>query len=383
MAATNLEPTDSQRSELQAAFRAFGTVSQQLSGAFDLLRSQVAQLQRELIEARAGREHLAARLSALVESLPGGVLVLDPSGRIQEANPAAVVLLGEPLLGEEFPAALARSAVNSGALGEHVELRSGRYVNLSRRETSQGSEVVLLTDVTESHLMQVFLTRQQRLLTLGELAAGLAHQIRTPLAAALLYASQMSMPERSAEDLARCAERTVLRLKQLDTLVNDMLAFAHGGAAREVVSISALLEQVAQWLRPALRRGVRLTIRTEAPDLKVRANAPSLVSAVLNLATNALQAATAELDLELLGRRGAPGRAHIVVSDNGPGVPLAIRERIFEPFFTTRARGNGIGLAIVKKVAEAHGGRVHLADAERGAAFIIDLPAEGPHERAQ
>jgi two-component system sensor histidine kinase FlrB len=383
MAATNLEPTDHQRSELQAAFRAFGTVSQQLSGAFDSLRSQVAQLQRELIEARAGREHLAARLSALVESLPGGILVLDPSGRIQEANPAAVVLLGEPLLGEEFPAALARSAVNSGAIGEHIELRSGRYVNLSRRETSQGSEVVLLTDVTESHLMQVFLTRQQRLLTLGELAAGLAHQIRTPLAAALLYASQMSMPERSPEDLARCAERTVLSLKQLDTLVNDMLAFAHGGAAREVVNISALLEQVAQWLRPALRRGVRLTIRTEAPDLKVRANAPSLVSAVLNLATNALQAATAELDLELLGRRGAPGRAHIVVSDNGPGVPPAIRERIFEPFFTTRARGNGIGLAIVKKVAEAHAGRVHLADAERGAAFVIDLPAEEPHERAQ
>ena len=133
-----------------------------------------------------------------------------------------------------------------------------------------------------------------------------------------------------------------------------MLAFAHGGAAREVVSVSALLEQVAQWLRPALRRGVRLTIRTQAPDLTVRANAPSLVSAVLNLATNALQAATAELDLELLGRRAAPGRAQIVVSDNGPGVPPHIRERIFEPFFTTRARGNGIGLAIVKSVVEAH-----------------------------
>lgn len=383
MAATNLDPTDHQRSELQAAFRAFGTVSQQLSGAFDSLRGQVAQLQRELVEARAGKEHLAARLSALVDSLPGGVVVLDPNGRIQEANPAAVALLGDPPLGEDFAAVLARSAVNSGVIGEHIELRSGRYVNLSRRETSHGSEVVLLTDVTESHLMQVFLTRQQRLLTLGELAAGLAHQIRTPLAAALLYASQMSMPERSPEDLARCAERTVLSLKQLDTLVNDMLAFAHGGAARELVNISALLEQVAQWLRPALRRGVRLTIRTEAPDLQVRANAPSLVSAVLNLATNALQAATAELDLELLGRRGAPGRAHIVVSDNGPGVPLAIRERIFEPFFTTRSRGNGIGLAIVKKVAEAHAGCVHLADTDRGAAFVIDLPAEEPHERAQ
>ena len=108
-----------------------------------------------------------------------------------------------------------------------------------------------------------------------------------------------------------------------------MLAFAHGGAAREAVSVSALLEQVAQWLRPALRGGVRLTIRTQAPDLMVRANAPSLVSAVLNLATNALQAATGPLDLELLARRSGAGRAQIVVSDNGPGVPAQIRAANF------------------------------------------------------
>jgi two-component system sensor histidine kinase FlrB len=211
---------------------------------------------------------------------------------------------------------------------------------------------------------------------MGELAAGLAHQIRTPLATALLYASQMTLPDRSREDLERCGERTVGSLKQLDSLVNDMLAFAHGGAAREPVSVSALLEQVAQWLRPALRRGVRLTIRTQAPDLKVRASAPSLVSAVLNLATNALQAAAADLDLELLGRRTEEGRAQIVVSDNGPGVPAHLRERIFEPFFTTRARGNGIGLAIVKSVVEAHLGTVRLVDSGVGATFVIDLPAE-------
>jgi signal transduction histidine kinase len=170
----------------------------------------------------------------------------------------------------------------------------------------------------------------------------------------------------------------VSSLKQLDKLVTDMLAFAHGGAAREIVSVSALLEQVAQWLRPALRRGIRLTIRTQAPDLRIRANAPSLVSAVLNLATNALQAATADLDLELMARRGADGRAQIVVSDNGPGVPPHIRERIFEPFFTTRTRGNGIGLAIVRSVVEAHQGSVSLAEtpvgAPAGATFIIDLP---------
>ena len=375
MAATPLDLIDNQRNELQAAFRAFGSVSEQLSGAFEALRRQVAQLRTELIEAHAGKEHLAARLSALIEGLPGGVLVLDAHGEIKERNPAAATLLGEPLLGETFSAVLARTAVRSGGIGEHTELRNGRFVNLSRRDLAHG-EVVLLADVTESHLMNVFLARQQRLLTMGELAAGLAHQIRTPLAAALLYASQMSMPGRAAEDLARCAEKAVASLKQLDRLVNDMLAFAHGGAAREIVSVSALLEQVAQWLRPALRRGVRLTIRTEAPGLTVRANAPSLVSAVLNLATNALQASGADLELELLGRHAPGGRAEIVVSDDGPGVPAPIRERIFEPFFTTRARGNGIGLAIVKSVVEAHAGGVRLAPTLRGATFIIDLPAE-------
>jgi two-component system sensor histidine kinase FlrB len=375
MAATKLELIENRRSELQAAFLAFGSVSEQLSGAFDSLRTQVAQLRAELGEAHAGKEHLAARLAALIRGLPGGVLVLDAGGEIQECNPVARELLGEPLLGHSFAAVLDRAAASAG-VGEHTELCSGRFVNISRRELQSGGEVVLLTDVTEAHLMQVFLTRQQRLLTLGELAAGLAHQIRTPLAAALLYASQMMLPGRNPEDQARCAARTVGSLKQLDKLVNDMLAFAHGGAAREAVSVSALLEQVAQWLRPALRRGIRVTIRTQAPDLMVRANAPSLVSAVLNLATNALQAATGDLELELLARRAADGRAQIVVSDNGPGVPAHIRERIFEPFFTTRARGNGIGLAIVKSVVEAHQGSVSLAEAACGATFIIDLPAE-------
>jgi len=378
MAASNADLLETKRSELQAAFRAFGSVSAQLSGAFDSLRAQVAQLRLELREARAGKEQLAARLSALIEGLPGGVLVLDARGEILECNPAANALLGEPLRGQSFTDVLARAAVNGGALGEHTELRSGRFVNLSRRDSNDGGEVVLLTDVTEPHLMRVFLARQQRLLTLGELAAGLAHQIRTPLAAALLYASQMTLPGRTAQDLSRCGEKTVGSLKQLDKLVNDMLAFARGGAAREALSVSALLEQVAQWLRPALRRGVRLTIRTQAPDLAVRANASSLVSAVLNLATNALQAATGDLDLELLGRRAAGNRAQIVVSDNGPGVPEQIRERIFEPFFTTRARGNGIGLAIVKSVVEAHLGTVRLADSGPGATFVIDLPAEEP-----
>jgi two-component system sensor histidine kinase FlrB len=372
--AAQMEMADDGRALLHAAFLTFGSASEQLSGAFDSLRGEVARLRLQLQEAEAGSAALAARLAALVNGIPGGVLLLDAQGVIRECNPGAAELFGEPLLGESLAAVLARAASSSPGAPEPTELRNGRFVNLLRRRSSGDGEVVLITDVTEAHAMRAILGRQQRLLTLGELAAGLAHQIRTPLAAALLYASQMSMPNRTHGDLARCGEKTVGSLKQLDRLVNDMLAFAHGGAARESVSVSAVLEQVAQWLRPVLRAGTTLTIRTEAPDLKVRANAPSLVSAVLNLATNALQTA-ADLDLELLARR-AGDRAQVVVSDNGPGVPQQIRERIFEPFFTTRARGNGIGLAFVKSTIEAHQGSVRLAESPRGATFIIDLPAE-------
>jgi two-component system sensor histidine kinase FlrB len=376
MQTNHVESIPGSRAELHAAFLAFGTVSEQLSDAFGALRGEVVQLRRELEDAQAGNANLAARLAALLQALPGGVLVLDAAGDVLECNPAARDLLDEPLVGQAFSTVFARAAVDATRVLEHVELRRGRFVNISRRDLAGGGEVVLLADVTESYLMQTFLARQQRLVTLGELAAGLAHQIRTPLATAMLYASQMTLPGRSGGELARCAEKTAVSLKLLDKLVTEMLAFARGGAARERISVSALLEQVAQWLRPALRSGATLTIRTDAPDLCVRANASSLVSAVLNLATNALQAAAGDLDLQLLGRRSPEGRAQIVVSDNGPGVPAALRERIFEPFFTTRARGNGIGLAIVKSVVEAHAGSVRLDAAPGGAKFIIDLPAE-------
>ncbi|MDE2305169.1 MAG: PAS domain-containing protein [Gammaproteobacteria bacterium] len=364
------------RAELQVAFGHFGDASRRLSGAFDSLRDRVAALGEELADARRGNARLNAHLGALLRALPGGVLVLDRHGRIREFNPAALDWLGEPLVGESLAAVLERVRVAPAGAGEAIALAGGRTVSLSRRALEDGGEVVLIADVTQAQQVQAVIARQQRLLTLGEMAAGLAHQIRTPLAAAMLYASQMTIPGRSAADLARCAEKTGASLKQLDRLVSEMLAFAHGGAERELVSLDALLEQVAYWLRPVMRAGTQLTIRTEAPKLGVRVNASSLASAVLNLAINALQASAGPLCVELIARRGAPGRAEILVRDDGPGIDSALRERIFEPFFTTRTRGNGLGLSIVKSVVEAHGGQVRLAETPVGATFVIDLPAE-------
>jgi two-component system, sensor histidine kinase FlrB len=379
------------RTELTAAFEAFNAASGQLSGAFEALQARVVQLTVELAEVRAvrakesaERERLSLRLQALLDALPGGVLVLDAERRICECNPAAKELLGGDLLGLTFEDALSRATASTGGRSElpqtELELVSGRIINIARRIFGAGSEagdVVLLADMTESHLLRSLMARQQRLATLGELAATLAHQIRTPLSAALLYASQMNLPNRSVDDLRRCAMQTRERLNELDKLIHDMLAFARGGGATETVDLNALLEQVAQWLTPALERGATITLRTLAPGLTVRGSAASLVGAVLNLATNALQARPKDARLILLVRRGGAGRAEIVVADNGPGVPARLRERIFDPFFTTRERGTGLGLAIVRSVTEAHRGSVRLEEsAAGGASFVIDLPLE-------
>ena len=368
--------TPTKHADLQSAFAAFGSASLKLSKRFESLESKVVWLSQELIKARSGRERMSAQLAAIIDGLPGAVLLLDAAGGVVETNCTARELLGLPLPAERFESMLGRNVVDPAHLLGDIQLTNGRFVTLSRRSLPDG-EIVLLTDVTETHLLQTYVARQQRLSTLGELAAGLAHQIRTPLAAALLYASQMTLPGRAAADLVRCGVKATERLRELDKLINDMLAFARGAADLEPVSVNALLEQVAQWLRPALTSRTRLTIRTEAPDLTVRVNAPSLVSAVLNLATNAMQAAQSNLEIELLARRSSSGRAQILVSDNGPGIAEHLQARVFEPFFTTRARGTGLGLAIVKSIVEAHRGTIQLDESRiQGAGFIIDLPAE-------
>ena len=126
----------------------------------DAVRDHLAHLQRELSAAHAVNEHLAARMSGLLDGLPCGALMLDAAGNIRETNPAAVDLLGGPLVGESFSTVLHRAVSVGGAPGEPTGLRSGRLVDISRRELACGGEAVLLTDITESHVTEVFFVRQ-------------------------------------------------------------------------------------------------------------------------------------------------------------------------------------------------------------------------------
>jgi two-component system sensor histidine kinase FlrB len=369
---------------LNDAFQAFNELSTSLERSYRDLESQVSRLNDELatvrrakLEEHRARERIATRLERLLALLPGGVLVLDGDDVVRECNEAAREMLGGPLEGEPWSAVCARAMQRASVFGGEVPLASGRHVSLAQRSLGdEPGRIVLVTDVTEAHLVRELLERNGRLAAMGEMAARLAHQLRTPLATALLYASRLAAPSLPAEQRAPLAERTVDRLKHLEQQVADMLAYARGGATGLApLTLDAVLEDVAQTLAGRLKAGGRLTLRTRAPGLTVRGNRDALAGAVANLVVNALDAAGAAAEVVVEASRPAPGVARISVSDNGPGVPQALQERIFEPFFTTRPAGTGLGLAVVRSVALAHGGTARLEPVGPGATFVIDIPA--------
>jgi two-component system sensor histidine kinase FlrB len=369
---------------LTDAFSTFSRVSAQLETSYRDLERQIFGLTAELGEARRGQaaqaeenRQLAERLAELVAALPGGVVVLDEAGTVLECNPAARDLIADPLIGERWDSISSRVFQSASRLGGEFALPNGRRVTLAERPlATTGGRIVLVSDITETSLVRELLERNKRLTSMGEMAAVLAHQVRTPLAAALLYASQVARKSLPGDERARFADKLIARLDDMERLVADMLAFTRGGGhAAEELSVSALMEQVAQCLEPRLDRHARLTIRTLAPDLKLRGNAQAIAGALLNLANNALDAVGEGLELVIEARRGSEC-AEIRVRDNGPGIPEEQRAQIFEPFFTTRSRGTGLGLAVVKAVAEAHGGSVELECLQcAGACFLLKLPA--------
>jgi two-component system sensor histidine kinase FlrB len=224
------------------------------------------------------------------------------------------------------------------------------------------------------------LSRHQRLAALGEMAATLAHQIRTPLSAALLYASNAVNPALAQERRDELLGRAIGCLHNLEQLVSDMLGFARGAAASDApVALSDIALAVSNAAQALVRPGQKLRVSEAPPAAMVCGNREALVGAVLNLVSNALQAggttAAVRLDCRLDGRM-----AEICVLDNGPGVPAELRQRIFEPFYTSRIDGTGLGLAVVKSVAEAHGGEIRVDGAGDpaaegyGARFLLRLP---------
>ncbi|GJD48915.1 Adaptive-response sensory-kinase SasA [Methylobacterium crusticola] len=216
----------------------------------------------------------------------------------------------------------------------------------------------------------------ERMAAAGRLAAGVAHEIRNPLAAMRLKAENaLASPDPAR---ARAALGVVLdQVARMDGLLRDLLNLTQNRPPRpRPVDLGALLARSAALHEDLARAGgVALTVEAPAPGARPVLDPEQIGRALDNLVLNAIQNAPGGA-VRLSAAREA-GRLRLRVADDGPGVPETVRGRLFEPFVTGRPEGSGLGLAIVREIAQAHGGEARLRPGDRGATFEIDLPETG------
>ncbi len=380
------------RAELQAAFAQFEQASSLLSGVYASLEQRVGELTAALQASHARlevelaeRERLATRLSALLEALPAGVIVLDGQGRVSVANPGAVDLLGEVRAGEAWRDLVERCFAPRWDDGHDVSLVDGRRVNVSTQALAdEPGQILMLKDVTETRRLQEQLTHHRRLSAKTEMAAALAHQIRTPLAAALLALGPVARARELTPAQARGAQRALDAMRQLERLVENMLSFARGAVVdAQPLAIAALTQRLEDEARGLVGSGeFGLGFDCEHDARLVHGNADALISIMLNLVSNARQITGGKGAL-LIATRRVGDFVSFRFMDNGPGVAAHDRERIFEPFFTTRGGGTGLGLSVAQAIARAHGGELAIdPDYTAGACFELSLPARAAAGRA-
>ncbi|WP_425915728.1 sensor histidine kinase [Pseudomonas sp. GWSMS-1] len=373
------------RAGLEQTFALFNQMSTQLNASYSMLEARVTELKGQLalvsaqrMQELAEKERLANRLQSLLDLLPGGVIVIDGQGVVREANPVARNLLGRPLVGMLWREVIARNFAPRKDDGHEISLKDGRRLSIATRSLhAEPGQLVLLTDLTETRRLQDQLSRHERLSALGRMVASLAHQIRTPLSAALLYASHLTEQVLPAEQQQRFAGRLKERLHELEHQVRDMLVFARGELPLpDRLAPTALFDALRRAAEPHVL-GMQVRWQCDSRVGELLCNRDTLVGTVLNLIENAIQAGGREAQLKVhLYQRGETVR--LCISDNGPGIDSATLARLGEPFFTTKTTGTGLGLAVVKAVARAHQGDVQLRSRPgRGTCAIITLPLLG------
>nr|WP_161627627.1 ATP-binding protein [Pseudomonas viridiflava] len=370
------------RHGLEQAFSLFNQMSAQLTDSYGHLEARVTELKGELAQAGvqriqelAEKERLANRLQNLLDLLPGGVIVIDGMGVVREANPAAIDLLGQPLLGMLWRHVISRCFAPREDDGHEISLKDGRRLSISTRSLdAEPGQLVLLNDLTETRRLQEQLARHERLSSLGRMVASLAHQIRTPLSAAMIYASHLTEQELPVETQQRFAGRLKERLHELEHQVRDMLVFARGELPLTDRIAPGALFQALQNAAATHLQGVAVRWQCDSVDGELLCNRDTLVGALLNLVENAVQASAGRTHLKVhVYSRGNTLR--LCISDNGSGMDQAALARIGEPFFTTKTTGTGLGLAVVTAVTRAHqGGVQYRSRVGRGTCAIVSLP---------
>lgn len=377
------------RDDLMAAFELFNSVSTQLADTYNEMEQRVGSLNQELHEVAEQRlqelrekERVTNRLQNLLKLLPAGVVVLDRQGVVTECNPAALDFLGEPLLGEVWRDVIRRCFAPQLDDGHEISLKDGRRINMvTRSMDGEPGQLIVLTDLTETRELQQRLDRHRRLSEMGRMMSSLAHQIRTPLSAAMLYTGHLCDSQLTVEQTRRFSAKVLSRLNHLDQQVKDMLIFVKGDVKlTDTIPVQALLEALETAMEVSISSSrSHYRIDNRAGGAMVHCNRDSMVGALMNLVTNAIQASSDGVSLVIKAEMLAADQLQISIDDNGAGIDPAVIKHLQEPFFTTKSQGTGLGLMVVRSVVQAHAGQFELRSRlGQGTTALMTLPVMVP-----
>lgn len=381
-------PTSSQATKaekLTDAFQLFNELSKNLSDSYQELEKQVATLNIELTKARTERlntliekEKLANRLQQILAALPAGVVILNNEDQVLDCNAVAIDYLAEPLIGECWLDVVERSMVTVFDNPHERQLKNGISVSITRNLlNTESGQIILLSDVSELRTLQDRINQQKHLSAMGEMAASMAHQVRTPLSTALLYASQMNKASVSDKLRIKFSSKILERLHYLERQVNDMLIFAkEGHLAMQNFSLQQLLKRINDTMHDlSLSHDLTFTLTNDVKVDAMLGNEDSLLGAIMNILNNAVEAHEHKAQIKMTVNQTDPTTLQIRIQDNGAGISASARQRLFEPFYTTKVNGTGLGLAVVDSVIRAHSGSIQCQpDITGGTLFTLQIP---------
>ncbi|MEZ4388985.1 MAG: ATP-binding protein [Candidatus Krumholzibacteriia bacterium] len=334
------------------------------------------------------------------------IFLLDAQGRVGEWNKGAEQLfgaarrnvLGNPLQEVQLCDGLEldRAMADAQRLGRSLTFeapfrRTERPDGMIRLTLSpmpadqdgnhpDGSFVVIARDVTSERQLESRMSQTEKLAGIGQLAAGIAHQLNTPLGSILLSA-QMLADAPLAEDEAEDVQRIIRQTEQCRQIIKGLLNFARPQSReRSLVGLGDVVHETVYLMEKSLRvAGVEVVLAGDA-NPEVLGNRNELDQVFFNLLVNAVDAMPDGGRVEITIGPGDPGEERVVFADTGTGIPAEYRDKIFLPFFTTKSygKGTGLGLSIVARIMHEHGGRIeHDATATPGTRFILSFPSPG------
>lgn len=341
------------------------------------------ELERKVVELDRVKQHL----ESILASIPTGVVVYDTEGRVVRANEAATTILGVgrgDLLGVDAVDGLAGPNADGSPAevlcSDHkVRVLARRYSPVTLHGGASGGAVEVIEDQSELVRVQERLHRLDKTAALGTMAGGIAHEIRNPLHAIQGFA-QLLLRETDGDSRAtRHAVRIQEGVTEIEAIVSSMLGITGEGSLRvETFNVRAVIREAVEVVLEDREASARWTPELVGPAANIVADRIKVRQAIRNLVANACDAQPTGGPVRVETIQTANG-VEVVVSDDGGGIPPQNVERICDPFFTTRADGTGMGLALVQRVAELHGGALELRSAPtplKGASFALAIPVQ-------